>query len=72
MTEQEFRALCERHDLTYAYSDDHRYWKAGVQTYDEVKAAAATLPRDVAVRVWNEVVDAKLMPESREMFYWGN
>jgi hypothetical protein len=70
MDEREFRGLCERHDLTYAFSDDHRLWRAGVVTHDEVKAAAAMLPRDVAVRVWNEVVDQKILPGSREMFYW--
>jgi len=70
MTEQEFRELCIKHDLTYAYSDDPRWWRKGVLTHDAIKAAAKSLPHDVVVRIWNEVVDEKILPGSREMFYW--
>lgn len=70
MTEKEFRDLCEKHDITYAQADDPRDWRKGVVSYDEVKAAAATMKRETAVRIWNSVVDKKIMKGSREMFYW--
>ena len=31
---------------------------------------ASTLPREDVVRVWNEVVDRKLIAGYRENFYW--
>ena len=70
MTESEFRELCRAHDLTYAYSDDHTVWQRGRQSLDRVKEAAASLDHEVAVRIWNEVVDEKLKPEYRQEWYW--
>ena len=70
MTLDEFRKLCENHDLTYSYSDDNRYYEAGRRQYSEITSAAKQLPRADAVRIWNEVVDRKLKPEGRGLFYW--
>lgn len=70
ITEEEFRTMCRRHDLTYQYSDDHGVWTRGNQSLAQVEAAAQKLPRDVAVRIWNEVVDTKLVPDARAQFYW--
>lgn len=65
-----FRKMCEDHDLTYAYSDDSRYWRAGQASYDALKKAAAALPIEDVKRIWNSVVDTKLVPDAREQFYW--
>ena len=70
MTLDEFRKLCENHDLTYSYSDDNRYYEAGRRQYSEITSAAKKLPRADVVRIWNEVVDKKLRPEGRGLFYW--
>lgn len=70
MTEDEFRTMCERHDLTFEYSDDGRVWRAGQASLNEVKEAAKELPREVAVRIWNEVVDSKLAEGYRSNWYW--
>jgi hypothetical protein len=70
MTEDEFRQLCKSHDLTYEYSDDGNVWRHGNETLAKVKAAAKQFDRRVAVRIWNEVVDSKLVPEARSQFYW--
>lgn len=68
--EAEFRGMCQRHDLTYEYSDDHRYWERGVASYTALCKFANTLPRATAVRIWNEVIDTKIVEGSRPQFYW--
>ena len=70
MTEQEFQGLCERHDLTFDYSDDHGCWQAGCASLAKVREAAKQLPPEVAARIWNSVVDTKLVEDARESFYW--
>lgn len=35
----EFWNMCSKHDYSYSYSDDHRYWKAGVAEADAIKEA---------------------------------
>jgi hypothetical protein len=70
MTEQSFREMCVRHDLTYDYSDDGSVWRRGRESYAAVREAAKLLPREAAVRIWNEVVDTKLVVRARSEFYW--
>lgn len=65
-----FKAMVEKHDLTYAYSDDHRYWVAGEASMKAIREAAAKLPRNVVVETWNAVVDKKIVAGAREQFYW--
>lgn len=62
--------LVERHDLTYAYSDDHSYWVAGERSLDKIRRVAKEVARDVAVNIWNAWVDKKIVPDSRQYFYW--
>lgn len=69
-TEQEFEAACKRHDLTYNYSDDGAVWRAGEAQYKAIKNMAEELPREVAVRIWNKVVDEKILSDHRNGFYW--
>lgn len=70
VTEEEFRDMCVRHDLTYDYSDDHSVWTRGNASLAKIQAAAKQLPRETAVRIWNEVVDTKLIADARAQFYW--
>ena len=70
MTEAEFYELCKAHDLTYTFSDDDRYYRAGEASLKRVMAAAKQLPLDVAQRIWNSVVDEKIVEDSRSIFYW--
>lgn len=70
ITEDSFREMCRRHDLTFDYSDDGSVWRRGCASWDAVTQAAKLLPRDVAVRIWNEIVDTKLVEDARESFYW--
>jgi len=70
MSEADFRQACERHDLTYNYSDDARMWREGEAQYKAIKTMAAELPREVAVKIWNETVDKKILDGHRNNFYW--
>ncbi len=64
------KALCEAHDLTYNYSDDIRSFRNGNEQRKAIDIVAARLPRDVAVKIWNDVVDAKIGEAHRSEFYW--
>jgi len=70
VTEARFRAMCKQHDLTYAFSDDHRVWRRGCDTLMQIMAAAKELPGGIAKSIWNEVVDEKIKPDYREKYYW--
>ena len=58
-TIDEFRKLCQNHDLSYVYSDDGRVFNRGEAEYAAIRKMAHELPREDAVRVWNEVVVTK-------------
>lgn len=63
-----FRQMCERHDLTYQYSDDGESWRRGIASEDEIRKAAKLVPDHAAI--WNSVVDTKIVADHREPFYW--
>lgn len=67
----EFRVLCEQHDLTYMYSDDGGSYRAGAAQKQALKLFAAQyLTREEANKIWNEVVDTKMAEGFRSPFYW--
>lgn len=56
---EEMRAYKEalrRHDWTYQYSDDYRYWAAGQASWDRITSMAKRLDPDLLVM--NEVCSA--------------
>jgi len=57
------RTLLERHDLTYDYSDDHRYWVAGQASWSKIQEVAETIPRKYFNIEWNRVVRKKFNEE---------
>lgn len=67
---KEFEEMVNRHDLTYSYSDDHRYWSAGVAQEKAIIEAAKQFPIEDVKRIWNAMVDKKLIEEARKPFYW--
>lgn len=69
-TLDDFRAACEDHDLTYSYSDDPRWYHAGYDQRRRIDDAAKNFPREDVERIWNGVVDTKLIESARSMFYW--
>lgn len=68
--EANFRDAVERHDIAFAMSDDHRVYRRGLEDRKLIEAHAKLLPIAVAVRIWNEVVDTKFVPEARQYYYW--
>lgn len=69
-TLEDFERACVAHDLTYSYSDDGRWWRAGCESHDRIRKAAEKFERADVERIWNAVVDTKVIPEVREQFYW--
>lgn len=68
--EAAFLKLCRDHDLTHVFADYHFDWLRGRKSLAAIYKYAEKLPRDVAVRIWNQVVDEKITPETRSMFHW--
>ena len=68
--EHNFKIACQKHDLTFNYSDDHSVWKRGQAQLDAIREMAKNLGQEKATKIWNEVIDTKMRPESREQFYW--
>jgi len=70
----QFSRMVSSHDLTYQYSDDHRYYSAGSNSYNQIRQLAEELRElgayDQAVTIWNTNVDQKLVPNARKQFYW--
>src|SRR5580698_6757463 len=57
---EDFEKACQHHDLTYNYSDDGVWWRAGLASHDRIKKAANKFPREDVERIWNAVVDTKV------------
>ena len=59
MTVEEFRSLVEKHDWYYTYSDDHRYWRKGQDSWNEIQKALEELTslglRAEACSIYNEL-----------------
>lgn len=65
-----FAKLVAAHDLTYAFSDDHRCWVAGRASADRIMELRKTIPWAVARRIWNANCDRKLVPDEAPRWYW--
>lgn len=48
---EQFKQMCERHDLTYSYSDDGGCWRAGCKSHDAIREAAKKLPIEDVKRI---------------------
>lgn len=69
-TLDDFREACARHDLTFCYSCDGDVWRRGSAEYRRIRKAAEKFAREDVERIWNEIVDAKLVQDYRDQFYW--
>ena len=49
MTDSEFFALCQRHDWTYQYSDDHSVWRRGSDAAAKLRSEAEGDPVKTAM-----------------------
>lgn len=68
--EANFRESVERHDISFAMSDDHSVWKRGIAERKLLEAHAKLLAPGRAREIFNEIVDQQFSPQSRAMFYW--
>lgn len=71
-----FDKLVGAHDLTYEYSDDHRYWVKGKESLSQIRGMMSRLvAQDPAnkkkcVDIWNKWVDKKLVKSEAPNWYW--
>lgn len=65
-----FRELCEAHDMLYTWSDDGSVYKRGEEQYADIVEFSKTIPRSVAVQVWNQTVEKKLRQDMWEDYKW--
>lgn len=66
---ERFRELCKAHDLTYAFSDDHRKWVAGEASWKMINEFSKSILPDEAAEIWNEIVDTKISEDGVNQFY---
>lgn len=69
-TLEELQKMMLHHDFTYDYSDDYEVWKRGFNNLKAIEFEARNHPREVVVKMWNEIVDMKVIKEVAKDFYW--
>lgn len=73
---EKFDELVEGHDLTYSYSDDHRYWTRGEESMRKIRAMRDRLiaqdpeNKKKCAEIWNKWVDKKLVKSEAPNWYW--
>lgn len=67
---KEFEKMVNGHDLTYSYSDDGSVYRNGVAQENCIKEAAKQFPVEEVKRIWDAMVDRKLVEGARYPFYW--
>lgn len=74
--ERHFEQIVERHDLTYQFSDDHRYFQAGassfsrIQQFKEICIKNGWFTEKFAIDTWNAAVDKKIKSDYAYQFKW--
>lgn len=69
-TLEEFEAAVKNHDITFAYSDDFRWYERGRLSLANIRRMAKELPVEDVKRIWNANIDRQLAAAVRESFYW--
>lgn len=69
-TAKKFRELCEAHDITYDFSDDSTVYRRGDDQYKQIVEVSKQIPRNLAVQIWNETVEKKLLPNAWDDYKW--
>jgi hypothetical protein len=65
-----FRELCEAHDMLYTWSDDGSVYRRGEAQYADIVKFSKTIPRNLAVQVWNQTVEKRLRQDMWEDYKW--
>ena len=69
----QFASLAIKHDLTHAYSDDHKAGSEGVRQLAELRAiyeAQDLSTKRLLVDVWNTIVSTKVNPSEAAQWFW--
>jgi hypothetical protein len=69
-TLEDFERACVSHDLTFSYSDDQEWWRRGWASHERIRKAAEKFAPEDVERIWNGVVDRKVVESGRSQFYW--
>jgi len=70
-----FAELTEQYDIDAWASDDHRAYTRHRAHMAAVRRAAKELPRDDVKRIWDSMINRKMLsasPEYRQEYYWGS
>ena len=65
-----FREMCEGHDITYSWSDDYKVYSRGELQYLDLVEYSKSIPRNLAVQIWNQTVEKKLRKEVWDEYKW--
>lgn len=66
---EHFRDLVMKHDLFYSYSDDHRVWLRGQDSWAAINEASVHILPDDAAEIWNEMIDKNVREDYRSHYY---
>jgi len=56
---KQLREAISKHDFSYEYSDDHRWWKAGTESLGIIKELSKGIDPKVIKSIWNSEVSKK-------------
>lgn len=66
---EEYSKSVANHDLTYDYSDDFGNYSRGRDSFLRIQELSKKIPKDIAISIWNEYVDRKILEGYRESYY---
>ena len=69
---EDFKKAVEAHDLTFMYSDDYSAYTRGNNSLSRIKHMASQLPKEEALKIWNEAVEKKVVESVWDEFKWTN
>lgn len=59
MTIKQLREAISKHDFSYEYSDDHRWWKAGVSSLENIQKLSKGIEPKIIKEIWNTELKKK-------------
>ena len=65
-----FREMCERHDMLYSWSDDGSVYRRGEAQYMDIVEFADSIPRHLAVQIWNQTVEKRMRQDMWDDYKW--
>ena len=66
----DFADLCATFDHFYAFSDDHRVYKAGDLHWKKLVRAANEIPEPEAIAIYNAIVEKRMSSDVWDDYKW--